>query len=123
MPSSTNNIKGENASRNTTSSEHPHKKRRKRPGTLAIRDIRRWQKEIEPILARGPLERLIRSIAGEFDPNARWQEVSLAALHRDLEVFLYRTFRNTNLCAIQAGRSTIQGKDVRLQQEICGNRP
>ena len=39
--------------------------KRFRPGTVALREIRKYQKSTELLLRKGPFQRLVREIAGE----------------------------------------------------------
>jgi histone H3/H4 len=45
------------------------KKRRNRPGTVALREIRKQQKSTENVIARSPFSRLVRAIASELPYN------------------------------------------------------
>ena len=82
----------------------PH---RYRPGTVALREIRRYQKSTELLLRKLPFQRLVREIAQDFKTDLRFQSTSVMALQEASEAYLVGLFEDTNLCAIHAKRVTI----------------
>jgi len=97
----------------------PH---RYRPGTVALREIRKYQKTTELLIAKLPFQRLVREIAQGINSNLRFQSISILALQEASESYLTSLFEDTNLCAIHAKRVTIMPKDMRLAQRIRGER-
>ena len=97
----------------------PH---RYRPGTVALREIRRYQKSTELLCRKLPVSRLIREIAQDFQTDLRFQASAIAALHEAFEQYLVKLFEDTNLCAIHAKRVTIMPKDMQLARRIRGER-
>mgnify|MGYP002138983732 CR=1 FL=1 len=97
-------------------------KRKFRPGTVALREIRRYQKTTELLIRRLPFQRLVREIAQEFKDDIRFQGEALQALQESAEAYLTDLFEDTNLCSIHAKRVTIMPKDVRLAQRIRGEK-
>ncbi|KAJ7833967.1 histone H3, partial [Mycena olivaceomarginata] len=97
----------------------PH---RFRPGTVALREIRQYQKSTELLIQRLPFQRLVREIAGDFKTDMRFQSTALAALQEAAEEYLISLFEDTNLAAIHAKRVTIQPKDMTLARRISGER-
>ena len=81
--------------------EHRHKQghskvkvkptRRFRPGTLALKEIRRYQKTTELLIKRLPFQRLVREIADKYwnGRGLRFQMAALNALQVIFLVFLY----------------------------------
>ena len=55
-------------------------KRRFRPGTVAIREIKRYQKSIKFMLQKAPFQRFIRAISDGIDSQLRFQASALSAL-------------------------------------------
>jgi len=98
--------------------QRPH---RYRPGTVALREIRKYQKSTEHLIRRLPFQRLVREIAINYKLGLRFQSVALLALQEVAESFLVSLFEDTNLCAIHAKRVTIQVKDMRLALRIRGD--
>jgi histone H3 len=48
------------------------KKIRFRPGTVALREIRRYQKSTKMLLPRAPFHRLVRKITLDYDSDLRF---------------------------------------------------
>ena len=97
----------------------PH---RYRPGTVALREIRRYQKSTEMLIRKRPFQRLVREIAQVFKTDLRFQSSAVMALQEAAEAYLVGLFEDTNLCAIHARRVTIMPKDLQLARRIRGER-
>ena len=95
---------------------------RYRPGTVALREIRRYQKSTELLIRKLPFNRLVREIAQDFKTDLRFQAQAILALQEAAEAYLVGLFEDTNLCGIHAKRVTIMPKDIQLAQRICGER-
>ncbi|TMS32832.1 hypothetical protein L596_000633 [Steinernema carpocapsae] len=52
---------------------HRKKPHRYRPGTVALREIRRYQKSTELLIRKLPFQRLVREIAQDFKTDLRFQ--------------------------------------------------
>merc|ERR1712200_98508 len=63
----------------------PH---RYRPGTVALREIRRYQKSTELLLRKLPFQRLVREIAQDFKTDLRFQSSAVMALQEASEAYL-----------------------------------
>ncbi|KAH8683073.1 histone-fold-containing protein [Tricladium varicosporioides] len=99
------------------------KKRRYKPGTLALKEIRRYQNSTDLLMRKLPFSRLVREIAINLRPvgeDMRWQSQAIMALQEAAEAFLVHLFEDTNLCAIHAKRVTIMQKDIQLARRIRG---
>jgi len=97
----------------------PH---RFRPGTVALREIRRYQKSTELLIRKLPFQRLVREIAQDFKTDLRFQSSAVLALQEASEAYLVSLFEDTNLAAIHAKRVTIQPKDLALARRLRGER-
>ena len=95
---------------------------RYRPGTVALREIRRYQKTTELLIRKLPFRRLVREIAQDFKMGLRFQPQAIGALQEAAEAYLVSLFEDTNLCAIHAKRVTIMPKDIQLARRIRGER-
>ena len=98
----------------------PH---RYRPGTVALREFRRYQKSTDLFIRKAPFQRLVREIAETMTINGedlRFQSPALLALHEASEAYLVNLFEDTNLCAIHAKHVTIMPKDMLLVRRIRG---
>ena len=97
----------------------PH---RYRPGTVALREIRRYQKSTEALIANAPFQRLVREIATDYRADIRFQEKAVAALQEASEAYLVGLFEDANLCAIHGKRVTIMPKDIQLARRVRGEK-
>ncbi|EFP75269.1 histone H3.1 [Puccinia graminis f. sp. tritici] len=103
----------------TAGVKKPH---RYRPGTVALREIRRYQKSTELLIRKLPFQRLVREIAQDFKTDLRFQSSAVMALQESAEAYLVGLFEDTNLAAIHAKRVTIQPKDIQLARRLRGER-
>ena len=113
------------------------KKQRYRPGTVALREIRMYQKSTQLLLRKLPFARLVKEIAQDFiteqfsiststtttTPSIggiglRWQSHALLALQEAAEAYLVHLFEDANLCALHAKRVTIMQRDIQLARRI-----
>ena len=95
---------------------------RYRPGTVALRQIRKYQKSTELLLRKAPFGRLVREVAQDFQGGARFQSIAVLALQESSEAYLVGLFEDTNLCAIHAKHVTIMPKDIELTRRIRGEK-
>ncbi len=97
----------------------PH---RFRPGTVALREIRKYQKSTDLLIKKLPFQRLVREIASEYKTDLRFQSSAVLALQEASEAYMVGLFEDTNLCAIHAKRVTIMPKDMQLARRIRGEK-
>ena len=97
----------------------PH---RNRPGTVALREIRKFQKSTDLLIRKLPFQRVVREIAQQFKSDLRFQSQAVLALQEASEAYLVGLFEDTNLCAIHAKRVTIMPKDMQLARRIRGEK-
>ncbi|CAE7154061.1 unnamed protein product [Rhizoctonia solani] len=82
------------------------KKRRYRPGVVALREIRRYQKSTDLLIAKLPFSRVVREVAqdmtttqpgqaGGYPAGLRWQSSALLALQEATEAYLVHLFEDT----------------------------
>ena len=95
---------------------------RRKAGTTALREIKRYQKSVDAIIPRAPFQRLVKNIAQEFNSDLRFQSQAIVALQEATEAYIVGVFEDTNLCAIHAKRQTIMRKDMVLARRIRGDR-
>lgn len=67
-----------------------HTFHRYRPGTVALREIRRYQKSTELLIRKLPFQRLVREIAQDFKTDLRFQSTAILALQEAAEAYLVR---------------------------------
>jgi histone H3 len=99
----------------------PH---RFRPGTVALRDIRKYQKSTKLLLRRLPFSRLVREICQERkrDLDLRWQATAMLAIQEAAEAYIVGLMEDANLCVLHAKRVTLMPKDIHLARRIRGER-
>jgi histone H3/H4 len=96
--------------------------RRHRPGTVALREIRKYQKCTSNLIRKLPFQRLVREIAQDLTSDVRFQSTAMWTLQEAAEAYLVALFEDTNLCAIHAKRVTIMPKDIQLARRLRGER-
>jgi histone H3 len=95
----------------------PH---RYRPGTVALREIRRHQKSMDLLIRKLPFQQLVSEITQYFKGDLRHhQSTGVLALQEASEAYLVSLAEDTNVCAIHAKRVTIMPKDIQLARIIC----
>jgi histone H3 len=97
----------------------PH---RFRPGTVATREIRKYQKSTDLLIRKLPFQRLVKNIAHDIKSETRFQSSAVLALQEASEAYLVGLFEDTNMCAVHANRVTIMEKDILLARRIRGER-
>lgn len=117
------------------------RKHRYRPGVVALREIRKYQKSTNLLIRKLPFMRLVReicqvcfgvclvefvrsvfTIVQDYKTDVRWQSHAMLALQEASEAYLVGLFEDTNICAIHAKRVTIMPKDIQLARRIRGER-
>lgn len=98
------------------------RKRRFRPGTRVLQEIRRLQQTTHTLVPRIHFSRVIRDVAMSIvgGREFRWASEALEAIQTATEAYLVGLFEDANLCAIHAKRVTIMVKDIYLARRIRG---
>ncbi|EMD40755.1 hypothetical protein CERSUDRAFT_45118 [Gelatoporia subvermispora B] len=102
--------------------------KRFRPGTVALREIRKYQKSTDLLIRKLPFSRVVREITMELleerpaysEAGMRWQASAILALQEATEAYLVHLFEDANLCAIHAKRVTLMQRDIQLARRIRG---
>ena len=116
------------AQRSAPASGGIKKPHRYRPGTVALREICRYQKGTDLLIRKLPFQRLAREVLQDLNkPGSyprfsaeRFQATSLLAIQESVEAFSVGMFEDINLCAIHARRVTNMPKDMQLALRIRG---
>lgn len=98
------------------------KPRRFRPGSVAVRQIKKYQRTTELLIRRLPFQRLVRDVAHSLTGSIRFQASAVVALQESVEAYMVQLFEDINLCASHAKRVTIMSKDLHLARRIRGDR-
>ena len=97
------------------------KTRRFRPGTKALREIKKLQKTTDLLLRKLPFQRLVREIAHGENADLMFQAQALLALQEATEMYMVGMFEDTNLAAIHGKRVTIMPRDLQLARRLRGD--
>ncbi|XP_005893446.2 histone H3.3C-like [Bos mutus] len=81
----------------TSGMTKPH---RYRPGTVALREIRPYQKSTHFLIRKLPFQRLVREIAQDFKTDLKFQSAAIRTLQEASEAYLVGLPEDTNLFAI-----------------------
>ena len=102
----------------------PRRRRRYRPQSIALKEIRKYRNSTDLVLRKLPFQRLVRQIAADLRPglDLRFQSTAILALQEATEAYLVGLFEDTNLCATHANRVTIMPRDMQLARRIRGER-
>ena len=107
--------------------KHPRKPKgsvpkpyRYRPGTVTLRQIRKYQKSTELLIRKLPFQRLVKEVVQTLFPTKhfRFQSTAVLALQEASEDYLVRMFNEVNHIAIHGKRVTIQSKDIQLWRRL-----
>ncbi|KAG2381769.1 hypothetical protein C9374_006153 [Naegleria lovaniensis] len=118
-----------------TSPPKTKKPRRWKKGTVALREIKKYQRSTELLIPKANFVRIVRDIAnrGREDSPFRFSADALLALQEVAEHYLVNLFENAYLCckyyrchlensinlqALHAGRVTLMTKDIELIKRI-----
>jgi len=98
----------------------PH---RFRPGTVALKEIRKYQKSTDRLIRKLPFQRVVKELINNINNQGlRVNTHALAALQEACEHYMVRLFEDANLCAIHGKRVTIFPKDIQLARRIRGEK-
>ena len=97
--------------------QRPYKKK---PGTKALQEIRKYQKSTKNLIPLRPFAELVREMIQNIQFDLRVQRIAIDALHEAAESYLVGLFEDTQLCAIHAKRVTITPQDMQLVRRLRG---
>jgi len=96
------------------------KVKRVRPGTNVLKEIKKFQNNVDMLIPKAPFSRLVREIAWDFKVDLRFHVKAFEALQEAAEAYLVGLFEDGQQCAIHARRVTITTKDLQLARRIRG---
>ena len=111
--------KGKKAPR---SSQGAKKSFRWKPGTVALREVKRLQKSTELLVQKAPFARLVREVAEQHKAGLRFQAAAIAAIQDATESFVVSLLSDANLSALHANRVTAMPRDLQLVRRLRGER-
>jgi histone H3 len=95
------------------------------PGTVALREIRKYQKSTDLLIRRLPFQRLVREITQDVclvTKDYRFRHEAMLALQEAAEAYLVGVFADSGLCALHARRVTVTPKDMQLALRLRGGK-
>ena len=107
----------------TSEAENAPKKTRPyrlRPGTKALREVRKLQKTTHNVIPRVPFERLVRELLDDANGTARIRKQALRALQEAAESYVTDVLRQGNTYAIHAKRTTLCTADLDFAKQHTG---
>lgn len=131
------------ARKSAPAAEKAKKPHRFRPGTVALREIKKLQNSTDLLIRKMPFQRLVRELItarefkyggedvkmekcgpyqdgndGKGDGVGRVSSSFIGMIQDQAEAYLAHLFEDSNLCAVHAKRVTIQEKDMALVMRI-----
>merc|ERR1719265_301 len=94
-------------------------KRRFKPGTVALREIRKIQKGSGLLLQKAPFQRLVRSDLGPLKQTCRFKRSALAAVQEAAEAYAVSTLEGAVMLQLHR-RQTLVKKDIEFVRRIKG---
>ena len=96
---------------------------RYRPGTVALREIRRLQKSTDLLIRKVPFQRVVKEIAEDFKGKRhgepfRWQATAMLATQTQAEYYQTYLFEDTQLATNHRKAVTIMPKDLQLARRL-----
>ena len=104
--------------KNAQQSQGVRRKHRFRPGTVALREIRKLQKGTENLVPKRAVVRLIKEIMQDFATDMRLTKEAGEAIQCIAETFVVELFEDSNLVSINSKRVTVMPRDVQTVLRI-----
>jgi histone H3 len=102
----------------TPAVKKPH---RFRPGTVAIREIKRFQKISNCLIfAKHPFERYTRAIIARYHPTMKISKDVFSILQYYIEQYIVNVLKDSNDAAIHCGRVKLMSVDIRFICKLRG---
>ena len=107
---------------NTAMKRSSKRRFRSRPGVVALREIKKYQRSTDLLVPRLPFQRVVKEITGKINSDLRFSAQGLIALQECTESFMTGLFEDSYMCSIHAKRVTLMPRDVQLARRIRGER-
>ncbi|KAK7195672.1 histone H3 variant [Novymonas esmeraldas] len=104
------------------SSTGAKRQHRWRPGTVALREVRKYQHSTDMLIARAPFRRLVKEIVSTVKDTIRMRSSAVEAIQVATEGYIVNVLGDANLCTIHAKRVTLYPKDLQLALRLRGDR-
>lgn len=99
-------------------------RQRRKNGTVALKEIRHYQRSVDLLIRLAPFHRLIREIGIELSIDElgyRWSSAAIEALQYATEAYITALFEDVNKAAIHAKRVTIKPEDLHIVRDLRGS--
>ena len=93
-----------------------------KPGTVALRQVKKLQKSTDLLIAKAPFSRLVRELADSHKVGLRFASAAVAAIQEATEAFVVSLLGDANLTALHANRVTALPRDLQLVRRLRGER-
>ena len=116
-----------NSKKRAANAQSQRKPYRYRPGTVALREIRRVQKTTDLLIRKIPFQRVVREIAADFPEHNKgdpfkWQATAVLATQTEAEQYVTRLMEDANEVTIHKKQVTIMPKGLQLARRLRGER-
>jgi histone H3 len=98
------------------------KTHRWRPGTVALREIRKYQSTTNTLISKASFRRLVHGIATSLKTTIRMRASALEALQEAAEAHMIEFIADANRCTSHGRRSTLYSSDTKLVLQLRGDR-
>jgi histone H3 len=95
-------------------------KRKYKPGTVALREIRKIQKTGALLVKKAPFGRLVREVTKGMKTDAKFKPSALAAVQEAAEAYATSTLEGAVMLQLHRKRKTLIKKDIEYVRRIKG---
>jgi len=93
---------------------------RHKAGSVAKREIKRYQKTTNLLIPKASFERMVREVSETLKKGMRFTSTAIEAVQTSAEDYLVKLFEDASLCAAHGKRVTVMDKDIYLARRIRG---
>ena len=93
---------------------------RHKAGTVAKREVKRYQKSTNLLIPKASFARLVREVTESIKKGMRFTASALESVQTASEEYIVKLLNDANLCASHGKRITIMEKDILLARRIRG---
>lgn len=96
----------------------PKKRMRFKPGTVALREIRKQQKSTQNILQRAPFVRMVRKSTAQYGEQYKFSASAMSALQDLTEAYIIAQIKKAHTVALYTGRKSLKANDLSFVQNL-----
>lgn len=89
-------------------------------GTMALREIMKFQKSEKLLIPAAPFIRLVKEISQDYKVDLRFAADAIKALQESAEAYLVGLFEDSQLAALHAKRVTVMPTDMKFVRTLRG---